>query len=270
MSTLTFNLLLNTAGISPASTRLVRHQDRRGSAYDLWRANNGSFERYQSIQSKEVFDVGDWLASFVATPFNETLFVGIYRVHGMGVVADGQLDPLGGHDVSGLHEYAIDRADALSDYAGRLVIGWGDGYRSWLQRADRQDKPIVELRKTINDPPFPGFDSFEHSIRTLVAVPHTWRTALSAVSGVYLLVSLKTGRQYVGSAVGEDGFWGRWVAYAVNGHGGNVGLRLAAEDDYRVSILEVASSTASEDDVLALESKWKEKLLSRKFGLNRN
>jgi hypothetical protein len=271
---LTFNLLLDAEGILPSQTRLIRHQDQRGSSgctpYHLWKAGDGSFERYQSIQSRERFEVGGWLASFVVTPFGETLFAGMYRVTGLGVAAEGETDPVGGHDVAGLHEYVIEPVAALAEHVGRLIIEWGEAYRSWVQRADRQDKRILELRREISEPPFPGFDGFVHTIRTLATVPQTWRTALSAVSGVYLLVSLTTGKQYVGSAVGAEGFWGRWVAYAANGHGGNVGLRLATEQDYQVSILEVAASTATRDDVLALESTWKDKLLSRRFGLNRN
>lgn len=271
---LTLNLLLQAAGIPLGKTRLVRHQDQRSPSgrtpYTAWRAQDGSFEQYQCIQSTERFSVGQWLASFVATPFGETLFVGLFKVNAVGTVPRGVTDPLGGHDVEGLHLYEIERLDALSEYSGRMVVEWGDGYRSWVQRADRQDKRIIELRKEINDPPFPGFDAFVHTIRTLANVPHTWRSALIAVSGVYLLVSMTTGKYYIGSATGAGGFWGRWESYAANGHGGNLGLKLAAEQDYVVSILEVAASTANEEDVLKLESKWKRKLLSREFGLNKN
>jgi hypothetical protein len=37
-----------------------------------------------------------------------------------------------------------------------------------------------------------------------------------------------------------------------------------------VSILEAVGSAASEADILALESLWKDKLQSREMGLNRN
>ena len=40
--------------------------------------------------------------------------------------------------------------------------------------------------------------------------------------------------------------------------------------DYQISVLEVASSSASPDDVAKMESRWKEELLTRKFGLNAN
>src|ERR1700730_4211821 len=33
----------------------------------------------------------------------------------------------------------------------------GEGARSWVQRADRQNKAIIELRPEFKDPEFPGF-----------------------------------------------------------------------------------------------------------------
>lgn len=40
--------------------------------------------------------------------------------------------------------------------------------------------------------------------------------------------------------------------------------------DYQVAILEIASSHAEQSEIDRMESRWKEKLLSRKFGLNAN
>lgn len=50
-------------------------------------------------------------------------------------------------------------AERLSDYAGHLIIDWGRGFRSWVQRADRQDKPVLEIRKEVREQPFPGLPS---------------------------------------------------------------------------------------------------------------
>lgn len=272
---LTFNDLLQTAGITLDQVRFVRHQDQRAlperSPWHLWRLGNGLLELYQSVQSKEPFEVDRTLASFVVSPLGETIFVGLFQVLGQGVVVDPTLeDPVSGGSVHGLTHYTIERLDVLSEYEGRIVVDWGAGVRTWVQRADKQVKPIIELRRTKFDPPFPGFDRFAHPIRHLDTVPGSWRAALAAVRGVYLLIHTDSGKQYVGSATGEEGFWGRWESYAANGHGGNVGLRLLANAEYQVSILEVAASTDTERDILALEQKWKEKLQSLTFGLNRN
>ncbi len=85
-----------------------------------------------------------------------------------------------------------------------------------------------------------------------------------------MLTCPKTREQYVGSAAGADGFHGRWLSYARDGHGGNVGLKSRDPSDYQVSILEVAGSVATFEDILAMEALWKQKLQSREMGLNKN
>ena len=56
--------------------------------------------------------------------------------------------------------------------------------------------------------------------------------------------------------------------YLHDGHGGNDGMRLTADDDYQVSILEVAASSALEPDILRLEQLWMRKLMTTTYGLN--
>jgi hypothetical protein len=87
---------------------------------------------------------------------------------------------------------------------------------------------------------------------------------------VYLLTCPKTKEQYVGSAMGDDGFWGRWQDYVQTGHGGNVALKSRDPSDYQVSILEVAGTSATHDEIGAMEGRWQRKLQSKDMGLNRN
>ncbi len=70
-------------------------------------------------------------------------------------------------------------------------------------------------------------------------------------------VGAQDGSQYVGSAVGQGGFIGRWQGYCANGHGGNVLLRQRPSADYIATILKVAGSDATESDILNRESLWK-------------
>lgn len=156
----------------------------------------------------------------------------------------------------------------LSDLAGRLFVDWGPGTRSWIQRADRQSKVIVELRKTLKDPDFPGHVNFIEPLSRIEAMPPGWKDALRSAKGVYLLTCPKTREQYVGKADGEDGFLGRWLNYVASGHGGNAKLKSRESSDYQVSILEVAGSAATNFDVLKMEERWKQKLQSREMGLN--
>lgn len=236
----------------------------------MTQANDGSFERYQAIQSKPQFKRGQHLASFVVTPYGETLFVGLYYVHEQGVAPPGTIDPVSGDDVGGLVQYDIRPVDALSEYTERLVIGWGSAYITWKQRATGTPKPILELRRSRMEPPFPGYLQFRASINELENVPVPWREALSIVTGVYVLVSLQTGKLYVGSAYGDGGFWSRWEGYARDGHGGNVLMRPLKGDSYQVAILEIASSTLTAEGIIKLETLWKQKLLSKVHGLNLN
>ena len=74
----------------------------------------------------------------------------------------------------------------------------------------------------------------------------------------------------MGSASGDNGFLGRWLSYVQSGHGGNEGLKSREPSDYQVSILEVAGSAATTEEIREMESLWKTKLQSREMGLNRN
>jgi hypothetical protein len=194
----------------------------------------------------------------------------VYRKTGAGIVPPGMPDPIGGHDVGGMHLYDLELSGPLREFAGRIVVDWGSGFRSWVQRPDRRDKPILEIRRSASEPPFPGFTQFRWAIRELSSVPSSWRAALSAVSGVYVLACRSTGKLYVGSAYGAGGFWARWESYFHTGHGGNEGMKLAPGTDYMVSVLEFASSSMSMSEIIALEARWKDKLLTRLFGFNEN
>ena len=57
------------------------------------------------------------------------------------------------------------------------------------------------------------------------------------------------------------------MSYAATGHGGNIRLKNREKSDYQVSILEVAGSGSTPDDILRMESRWKQKLQSREMGL---
>jgi hypothetical protein len=103
-----------------------------------------------------------------------------------------------------------------------------------------------------------------------MTLPAGWKAALAAASGVYALTCPKTHELYIGSAYGAGGFFGRWAQYAADGHGGNIQLRSRDRSDYEVSILEVAGSAATVEDVIAMEARWKDKLQTRKMGLNSN
>ncbi|QGZ93735.1 GIY-YIG nuclease family protein [Terricaulis silvestris] len=275
---LTFNVLLRDAGVDPKQTLLLRHQDARTrpgrSIYDLWRTNLTAFEDYQSRQRRTGrvrFNRPLW-ASFVGTPAGDTLFVGLYRASAPVSGVTDWTSPLSGNVVAaGIDNvFPLERLEALKAFAGLLYIDWGDGLRQWVQQAKAQDKSVIELRRTGEEPVFPGLLEFMCSLSQVEALPPAWASKLASHCGVYLLSCSRTNEHYVGSAYGADGFLGRWLEYARSGHGGNVGLKNRDPSDYRISILETAGTAASLDDILSMESRWKIKLQSREMGLNRN
>jgi hypothetical protein len=165
--------------------------------------------------------------------------------------------------------YDLALESRLKDLIGKMLINWGMGTRAWIQRADKQNKEILELRRQFKEDDFPGFLHFVKSLSELDKLPTGWINVLKSSKGIYLLTCPKTKEQYVGSATGDDGFWGRWQDYA-NGHGGNVALKSRDPSDYQVSILEVAGTALTTDEILKAEQLWKSKLQSREMGLNRN
>ncbi|MBS1166413.1 MAG: hypothetical protein H6R00_2438 [Proteobacteria bacterium] len=277
---LSFSDLLQKAGLVPGNVRLLRHQTKTPTGrtpYLLWRDHKVEFAGYQSVQTADnraKLAAPLW-ASFVAPPTGGTLFVGLYEAERIGTVDPSWTDPLYGMPVADLTQSKLDRYETtltlhLDEYIGRLWIEWGSGARSWIQRPDHQDKAIVELTRAFHEDSFPGYARFRSKVSEIEGLPRTWISALQAARGVYLLVSAKTREQYVGSATGADGFFGRWQTYAEDGHGGNIGLKSSEPSDYEISILEVSGSAASQKEILDAEKIWKQKLKSREMGLNRN
>jgi len=273
-----FNTVLQAAGFNLGDVRLLRHKDNRAdkgrTPYELWRDNRDQFNLYQATQSitnASKLRASFW-ASFVGTPSNETLFVGIYSVKNRRLLEqDTPMPHRDGIDKAGsCYIYDLSLETRFSDLIGKLLVDWGPGERAWIQRADKQDKPIVELRTEFKEPEFPGFLKLVKPLSELNRLPKSWIAVLRASRGVYLLTCPKTKEQYVGSAYGEGGFWGRWQNYVQTGHGGDVALKNRDPSDYQMSILEVAGTASTESDILAMEGIWKVKLQSREMGLNRN
>lgn len=277
---LNFNSVLLDAGIEPSEVRLLRHQTALPNGltpFDLWQRDRAAFDDYQSYQQhaqRAHFSSPYW-ASFLGLRDGRTMFSGLYTAGPPETVDRPYVQAATGLQFDeGLDDrYPLQLADELSSCIGLLYIDWGDNpssKRAWRQRADLQVKPITELHLEGASVPFPGFNAFIEPLSQILALPQTWVQTLAASKGIYLLTCPRTGEHYVGSAIGVDGFWGRWSEYVANGHGGNVALKQRDPSDYQVSILEVAGSRVSDAEILALEQLWKMKLRSRASGLNGN
>jgi hypothetical protein len=274
-----FNTLLREAGLRLEDVRLLRHKDKRAdrgrTPYDLWRDNKPQFELYQSTQgfrNRPKLAAPYWAVFFV-TPADETMFVGLYAAKYRGLLEQdqpmphrpGEIDKKDSCDV-----YDLAPQEALREFSEKLVVDWGAGALAWIQKAKKQNKRILELRREFKEPDFPGFLHFLKPLSKLDSIPKGWQEVLKNAKGVYLLTCPKTREQYVGSASGIEGFWQRWQEYIRTGHGGNIALKSRDPSDYQASILEVAGTASTADDILKMEQLWKDKLQSQEMGLNRN
>ena len=164
----------------------------------------------------------------------------------------------------------------------RVIIEWGGATVKWHQ-GTKHDKEVVaiEPRGQIRQPfrDYLDFTLTYPELKELYSNPDgnaEWRSRLSAVAGVYLILATTTGDQYVGSASGAEGIWGRWANYARDGAGENVLLNKLLDRDpaypaaFSYSILQVLPNTYARSEVLACERRYKDKLGCRAKGLNAN
>ena len=101
-------------------------------------------------------------------------------------------DPVTGENVTGFFLYDMALDPRLSEYIGLLVIDWGLGYRSWTQRAENQDKPVIELRRKLEEERFPGYLRFICQLSEIPSLYPEWIDRLKEMRGIYLLTCPRT------------------------------------------------------------------------------
>jgi hypothetical protein len=274
--------ILRLAGLDTAlPTKVVRHQDDRFPVGELRRQN--WLELYQAYQRRPVFHDVKQIISFYGLPGSRAGFYGVYKVLGHDPRREGPT-PEGcewsqqWNRGSGFF-YKLKRDPRFDDLRDRLIIRW-TGALAWVQKR-LDNKPVLEILEPGRKlPPFPDYLEFSLTYAELKDLfeneeaHRDWRTPLAAVAGVYLILAETSGKQYVGSAYGPNGIWGRWRNYANSGHGGNVQLRKLIRKDssypqqFRFSVLEILPKTMARERVLQRESLYKQKLGSRATGLN--
>lgn len=147
----TFNAILREHGIEPAGVRLLRHVEQRARrrVFDAAVNRDRRFDAYQESQSTPVviraFEAARYLASFVVDPDSgDVVFAGVWQVLDRSkepaenpFVSDGAMTGI---------RFRTRRVEAFEKYRGKLVIEWGPAARAWVQRAERQDKPVIRER----------------------------------------------------------------------------------------------------------------------------
>ncbi len=231
----------------------------------------GGFKEWQEEQTKKNFE-RDYIISLIYYKKNEWLFAGIYR--SINVVQNEK----------GIFNYTTELLDEGRELIGRLIVLFEKEFRSsYLLLENYLDAlNIAEiLRKPYTVGPFPGFENLFVSYNDLKGIitrnEESWKSVLSNVKGVYLISDIATGKLYVGSAYGDQAFWTRWTNYIETGHGGNVLLKeilgnnsIEYAENFCFSILEIMKMGTDDEHIIKREAYWKDILLSRSFGYNKN
>lgn len=260
--------ILNLKGI--ALGRYKIHLATPGRTSPLEAYWQGTFKDWQEEQNGRNFEC-ETVIGLIHRGGDRWLFGGVYRILGVG-------------GAKPRFRYNTELLAGQDDLVGRIVVRykrefrssyiWGDKYGSQLEIAEILESPLA-----IEE--FDGYNKVRLSHSQLNVIVRrcepTWQSALSSISGVYLIIDTETGKTYVGSAYGKGGIWQRWHCYADNGHGNNIELTAllqakgaAYADYFQYSILEIADPLATKDQVCDRENHWKDVLLSRKFGYNSN
>ena len=231
----------------------------------------GRFDEDQLWQKQRNFQ-REFVISFIELPeAHAWLFAGTFQSHGC-------------EKNKGVgYTYDMTAIPATDEFVGRLTARY--------VKPGRQNYPYGESvapsmtligispeRAQIAD--FPGFKKVNLTFRQLDVIARqnlpTWRSALSASAGVYLISDARDGKLYVGSATGVGGIWARWCQY-LNGHGENKRLQKLIKEggveramDFHFSILEIADTHTGKEEILVRESHWKKVLMSRVHGHNAN
>ena len=178
----------------------------------------------------------------------------------------------GGDGRSSILWFNLKLTDFYESWKGKLIVGWPPPERSWWRRAHRNEIPVLAvLEDSALDAAMPEWDEIALTWDELGVLPTPWRSALAQWRGIYYIFDSSDGKGYVGSAYGHANLLGRWQNYADSGHGGNRLLRQRDHRKFRFSILQRVSPDMDNNDVIRLETTWKERLHTRQpYGLNDN
>ena len=231
----------------------------------------GKFAEWQECQGRKNFECSQ-VIGLVDKAQGRWLFAGVYEILGCRVNS-GRRPPV---------RYRTQLLPGQDDWIGRIIVQHNrtgrNSYRVWKPGLELTLLEILRKKEVMGE--FPGYKSVVLSYSQLKSIVdqqiESWRGPLSNVRGVYLITDAQTGMHYVGQASGQDGIWQRWCRYANTGHGGNVELKKLLKNAgprrvlrFQYSILEIADTHATDDDILARESHWIQVLKSRGMGLNR-
>lgn len=267
--------VLSAAEVDPANVLVIRHTfkpDGLGSRAESTPERVLAYTREQLLRPGKIpAEPPRWWLIFFAESGRRCRLFTIYDNQGEAVE----------ERTDSRRYFRLQETGLLETLKGRLLIEWSNDPVNWAKRGPiGAHFPIIEIA----DPQlvdFPGYDTVLLSYGELQQMVTDsryvkWHAALGAVQGIYLIADTSTGELYVGKADGSERILGRWTAYARDGHGGNVAMRELVGLDatqpsrYLFSLLRVFGPQVPQADVDSAEVHFKEALLTRRHGLNRN
>ena len=281
MAKLLLKDIMNRSGIDPKKVKLLRHALSDSTCKRF--VDNDMVEEYTSIQNRDIGKGYEYFMVFISGDGTTAILDSFYKIKGSYPNTKENMpkgfrapEAFNGKEIY----YDLERSDELKDYENCLIIQWGNNTRRFDHKGTT-DKEVLAIHP-IKKYTFPGYEKIVLKFKELKeiidepALYSDWKTALSNVNGVYIITDSKDGKQYVGSAYGEDGIWGRWSDYIKTKDGGNKKLiELLNEDpkrykSFQFSILQVLPKSIPDEEVINTEKLYKNKLLTKDFGLNDN
>jgi len=188
-------------------------------------------------------------------------------------------------NVNHSHSYQIELLEDSKPFIGRLKLS--------LRRPGRIKAFNFEnyyhtlrvseiLRRPYTGEAFCGYDQIDVSfsmLETIFVIQRAdWKAALENAKGVYVITDISNGKRYVGSAYGTTGLWSRWACYIGTGHGFTDELTRVikengieyARTNFRFALLEHRTPKTDDKIITDREQYWKNVLLSRQYGYNKN
>jgi len=278
---ITLHEIFKIYGFDPNQVKSARHGNKELPVLETFQKDIEKWEAYQSFQRPNKFSNAKHVAVFAPARGSSALFLSLWDVSYEITSDEFSEKQYGLIKKYGFPEswckicswYCLQRNPKLDDLSERLIIEWGKSTISWVQN---QDKHVLEIKGKNSIGEFVSYDQVQLSFYDLTKLMRElsnnaiWETMLSSINGIYLITDQSSGKMYVGSAYGENGIYGRWAVYAQNGHGGNKELQDLDPNNFEFSILEIAPSTLSAEEIIQKENRWKERLRTREFGLNTN
>jgi hypothetical protein len=286
------NDLLVGNNIDPHDVVIMRHRPHEQELRRIlpWLAAEkpNVFNAYQSTHSEKVEKAlkrAKYIASFIGHEAGKALFIGLYEIKGSKPITYKKYWEIPAHKemkTFGMVGFTSERSSCLwfnlklldfyAHWKGKMIVQWPGLERSWWRWADRNIVDVCAiLEESILDASMPDWDQIKLTWDELSVIPSSWKVTLEQWRGIYYIFDISDGKGYVGSAYGSSNLLGRWKNYASSGHGNNKLLRNRNSKNFIFTILQRVSPDMSADEVIRLESRWKDRLHTRSpVGLNEN